>query len=116
LDASTVVTTAITTTMMVTVIIRQYQHLRPGSGNRNNQAINNSDSVGLSPSIGKLLWLLLHFPSLTVNCIWQVDPSRFLTPDQATVEMPISSNLIAAVKITPPIDESVRQGGEKGGI
>jgi hypothetical protein len=69
LDASTVATTTATTTMMVTAIVRQHQHLRSGSGNGNNQATNNSDSVGLFPSIGKLSWLLLHSPSLRVNCI-----------------------------------------------
>ena len=31
------------------------------------------------------------------------------------VEMAISSNASAAVKISPPIDESDREGGERGG-
>ena len=41
--------------------------------------------------------------------------SQVLTPDQATVEMAISSNAIAAMKISLPIDESDREGGERGG-
>ena len=41
--------------------------------------------------------------------------SQVLTPDQATVEMAISSNAIAAMKISLPVDESDREGGERGG-
>jgi ABC-type polysaccharide/polyol phosphate transport system ATPase subunit len=40
-------------------------------------------------------------------------PSQVLTPDQAMVEMAISSNASAAVKISPPVDESDSEGGDE---
>jgi len=97
--------------------IGQRQHSGPGWQKRNNQSADTAPlrlmTVILSarphPEVSAVFTSFHHPPSFTVQ---QVSSSRVPTPDQAMlVETAINNNTSAAMKVSPSIDESDREGG-----